>query len=67
MNTIKYIIFFIKESPKFMEESLLSLILHKNFFKTMMHYVKEMKKWDKSFKKNGTEITYCVLNRNIEM
>lgn len=67
MNTIKYIIFFIKESPRFMGESLLSLILHKNFFRTMKFYVKGMREWDKSLKKNGAEISYCVLNRNIEM
>ena len=67
MNTVKYIIFFIKESPRFMGESLLSLILHKNFFRAMKHYVKGMKAWDKSLKKNGAEITYCVLNRNIEI
>lgn len=67
MNTVKYIIFFIKESPKFMGESLLYLILHKNFFRTMKCYAKEMKKWDKSLKKYGAETTYCKLNRNIEM
>ena len=67
LNTIKYIIFFIKESPKFMGENLLSLILHKNFFRVMKFYVKGMREWDKSLKKTGAEVSYCVLNRNIEM
>lgn len=50
MKTLKYIIFFIKESPKYMNKSLLHLIFHEQFFRTMKWYVKEMKNWDKSVK-----------------
>ena len=51
MKTLKYIIFFIKESPKFMNESLINLILQRQFFKTLIYYIKQMKQWDKSIKK----------------
>lgn len=67
MKMIKYAIFFIKESPKFMGESLIKLIIHKHFFKIMKIYIKNMKTWDKNIKKNGIEATYCYLNRNIEI
>ena len=67
MKTIKYMIFFIKESPKFMGESLISLIINRHFFKTMKIYIRNMKTWDKNIKKHGVEATYCMLNRNIEM
>ena len=65
MKTIKYAIFFIKESPKFMGENLIKLIMHKHFFKTMKIYIKNMKKWDKSIKRYGAETTYCLLNKTI--
>lgn len=67
MDTIKYAIFFIKESPKFMGESLIKLIIHRHFFKIMKIYIKNMKKWDKNIKKYGTQTTYCILNKNIVM
>lgn len=67
MKTIKYMIFFIKESPKFMGESLISLIINRHFFKTMKIYIRNMKTWDKNIKKHGVDATYCMLNRNIEM
>lgn len=51
MKTLKYIIFFVKESPKYMNKSLLHLILNEQFFKTMKWYVKEMKAWEKSVEK----------------
>ena len=67
MKTIKYMIFFIKESPNFMGESLISLIINRHFFKTMKVYIRSMKSWDKNIKKHGVEATYCMLNRNIEI
>lgn len=67
MKTIKYMIFFMKESPKFMGESLLKLILYRNFFKVMKIYIKNMRNWDKNIKKHGIDTTYCMLNRNIEL
>ena len=53
MKTLKYILFFIKENPKFMNKPLLHLILHEQFFRTMKWYVKEMKAWE-----NNCSITY---------
>lgn len=67
MKTFKYIIFFMKESPKFMNKSLLQLILHEHFFKAMTYYVKLMKKWDKSLEHATAVNTYCTLNMNLEV
>ena len=67
MKTLKYIIFFIKESPKYMNKPLLHLILHEQFFRTMKWYVKEMKAWEKSIKEHGKEETYVRMNKIIEM
>lgn len=67
MKTIKYIIFFTKESPKFMDKSLIYLIFHEQFFKTMMYYIKIMKQWDRNSKKTTPLETYCILNRNLEV
>ena len=67
MKSIKYFIFFMKESSKFTNKSIVHLLFKDKLLKRAVKYVKNMNKWDEMLKRYGSLKAYCMLNKNIEI
>jgi len=67
MKAIKYMIWFIKESPKYTGASFWKLLFKENLIKRGVNFTKNCLKSDEMSKKYGTDMAYAIMDRTIEI
>lgn len=67
MKSIRYFIFFIKQSQKYLNNTIPYLLFHEHLIKRAIWYVKTMNKADKILKEYGIDKATYIADRQIEL